>query len=63
MGHPAFVLEREPRHKLQLTHAGEGAAEDIGYLAVARAIDAGVGGVGQIGMIERILCLYFELQR
>jgi hypothetical protein len=30
-----FGLERESRHKLQLTHAGERAAKNIGYLAVA----------------------------
>jgi hypothetical protein len=56
-------LERESCYKLQLTHPGEGAADDIGYLAVARAIDAGVGRVSQVGMIECILCLYFELHR
>ena len=57
------LLERESCYKLQLTHAGEGAADDIGYLAVARAIDAGVGRVSQVGMIECILCLHFKLHR
>jgi hypothetical protein len=56
-------LERESCHKLELTHPGKRAAEDIGYLAVARAIDACVGRVSQVGMIERILCLYFKLHR
>ena len=54
-------LERESRHELQLTHAGEGSSEDIRDLAVARAINAGGAGVGQVGMVEGVLSLYLEL--
>ena len=56
-------LERESCYKLQLTHAGKGATKNIGHLAVARTIDACVGWVGQVGMVEHVPCLYLKLHR
>jgi hypothetical protein len=56
-------LERESRHKLQLTHPGKGTTEDVGYLSIASAIDARVGWVSQIRMVECILCLHLKLHR
>jgi hypothetical protein len=53
--------ERESCDKLELTHTGESTSKNIGYLAIPRAIDAGVGGVSQVGVIEGILCLYLKL--
>ena len=56
-------LEREPRYKLQLPHPGERTAEDIVDLSIPRAIDAGVAGIGQVGMVESVLCLHFKFHR
>jgi hypothetical protein len=44
-----------------LTHTGESTSKNVGYLASTRAIDARVGGVSQVGMIESILRLYLKL--
>jgi hypothetical protein len=56
-------LEREPRHKLKLPHPRERTAEDIVDLAVPSAIDACVAGIGQVGMVESVLCLHFKFHR
>jgi hypothetical protein len=58
-----LCLEREPRHKLQLPHPRERTAENIVYLAVPSAIDACVAGIGQVGMVESVLCLHFKFHR
>ena len=57
-----FGLEREPCDELQLSHPGKRAAEDIVNLAIPRTINASVAGISQVGMVENILCLYFQLQ-
>ena len=57
---PVRALESEPRHELQLTHPGKGAAEDIGYLTITRTIDTSVAGVSQVGMVESVLCLHLK---
>src|ERR1700727_3481587 len=54
--------KREPRDKLQLPHPGKRAAKDIVNLTIPRAINTSIAGISQIGMIENILCLHFELQ-
>jgi hypothetical protein len=58
-----FGLERESRYELQLAHAGKGSAKNIGDLTVGGTIDTGRAWDSQIGMIEGILCLHFQLHR
>jgi hypothetical protein len=55
--------EREPRHKLQLSHPGKRSAENVRYLPIGRAIDAGRAGHSKIGMFKGILGLHLQLHR
>jgi hypothetical protein len=57
------TLERKPRYKLKLPHSSERTPEDIVYLTIPSAIDAGVAGIGQVGMVESVLCLHFQFHR
>ena len=52
-----FQLKGEPSDELQLPHPGKSPAKNIGYLPVARTIDARICRGSQIGMVEGILCL------